>query len=130
MRRFKTQAELEQERLDILKYMPGAQQVLPIDKLILIYGRQSTAKQFVSNRESAESQAKDLLEYALMLGWPDTLRLLFIENQLKDGTIKNASGRLRIDERPGLSEVFALIKSGTVGAVLVRAVDRLSGMKQ
>jgi hypothetical protein len=125
MRKFKTQEELEQERQDILRYLPGAQQQLPIDKLILIYGRQSTTKQFFGNKESAQEQAVDLLDHALLLGWPDHLRLLFIENKLKDGTIKNASGRLRIDERPGLSEVVALIKTGTVGAVLVRAVDRL-----
>lgn len=125
MRRFKTVEELEQERQEQLRYLPGAQQKLPIDKLVLIYGRQSTVKQFVTNTESAQRQAIDLLEYALLLGWPDNLRLLFIENQLKDGTIKNASGRLRIDQRPGLSEVVALIKTGTVGAVLVCAVDRL-----
>jgi hypothetical protein len=125
MRRFKSKDELEQERQEQLRYLPGAQTVLPIDKLLLIYGRQSTVKQFVQNRESAEQQAIDLLDYALSLGWPEQLRQLFIENQLNDGTIKNASGRLRIDLRPGLSEVVALIETGTVGAVLVRAIDRL-----
>lgn len=98
MRKFKSKEEIEQERLEIIKYMPGAQQ-----------------------------QAIDLVDHALVLGWPDHLRQLFIENQLKDGTIKNASGRLRIDLRPGLQELVALIETGQVGAVLVRAIDRLFG---
>lgn len=122
---FKTREELEQERLDLLKYMPGAQQQLPTDKLLVVYGRQSTVKQFVNNKESAQQQAIDLLDYGLTLGWSDNKRQLFIENQLADGTIKNASGRLRIDQRPGLQEVTRLIETGEVGAVLVRSIDRL-----
>lgn len=125
MTRFKTQEELEQERLDEQRNRPGAQVALPIDKLLVAYGRQSTVKQMVNNKESAQQQAIDMVNYGLELGWPDNLRLLFIENQLADGTVRKASGRLRIDQRPGLQEVVRLIQTGTVGAVLVRAIDRL-----
>jgi len=97
----------------------------PTHKFILIYGRQSTKNQYISNVESAKQQAIELLDYALELGWPDELRKLWIENQLADGTIKNASGRLAISEREGLTEVYSLIKSGKAGAVLVRKIDRL-----
>jgi len=38
---------------------------LPIDKLLVAYGRQSTAKQVVHNKESAQQQAIDLLNYGL-----------------------------------------------------------------
>jgi DNA invertase Pin-like site-specific DNA recombinase len=121
-RTFKTQEELLQGKQQILGFF---QIKLPIHKWLVAYGRQSTTKQVVNNKESAQQQAIDLLDYGLLLGWPDNLRLLYIENQLKDGTIKNASGRLRIDERPGLQEVVSLIKTGIVGAVLIRAIDRL-----
>lgn len=121
-RTFKAPEELAQERQQTMGFLPVK---LPINKLLVAYGRQSTVKQVVHNKESAQQQAIDLLNYGLELGWPDDKRWLFIENQLKDGTIRNASGRLRIDERPGLQTVTSLIKTDTVGAVLVRAVDRL-----
>jgi DNA invertase Pin-like site-specific DNA recombinase len=120
--RFKTQEEIEQEIQAARKYKPTK---LPLEKLLLAYGRQSTKDQVIHNKESARQQAIELLDYGRELGWPDDLRLLFIENQLTDGTIKNASGRLRIDEREGLSEVYTLIKQGIVGAILVRKIDRL-----
>src|SRR5258708_22489536 len=121
-RTFKAPEELAQERQQTMGFL---QVKLPIHKLLVAYGRQSTVKQVVHNKESAQQQAIDLLNYGLELGWPDDKRWLFIENQLKDGTIRNASGRLRIDERPRLQTVTSLIKTDTVGAVLVRAVDRL-----
>src|SRR5260370_38199782 len=99
-RMFKTREELEQERLDLLKYMPGAQQQLPTHKLLAVYGRQSTVKQFVNNKESAQQQAIDLVDYTLEVGRPDNKRLLLIENQMADDTITTESGRLRIDHPP------------------------------
>ena len=128
MRRFKTKEEIEQEeqeereRRGVYDYRRT-----PYDysRLIAVYGRQSTKEQTVKNKESAAQQAVDLMDYALEIGWPDDMRILFIENQLKDGTIRNASGRLRIDERPGLQELVEMIQRGEVSAVLVRAVDRL-----
>lgn len=121
-RTFKTQEELTLEKQQTMGFL---QVHLPIEKLLLVYGRQSTVKQVVNNRESAQQQAIDLLDYGLEIGWPAEKRLLFIENQLADGTIRNASGRLRIDQRAGLQEVTRLIESDEVGAVLVRAIDRL-----
>src|SRR5260370_33798617 len=120
-RTFKAPEELAQERQQTM----GLLQVkLPINKLLVAYGRQSTVKQVVHNKESAQQQAIDLLNYGLELGWLDDKRWLFIGNQLKECTIRNASGRLRIDERPRLQTVTSLIKTDTVGAVRVRAVDR------
>src|SRR5260370_2312956 len=94
-------------------------------KLLIIYARQSTINQFINNVESQQEQALDLMDYGARLGWIEELRLLFIENQLADGTIKNASGRLRIEEREGLQAGLDLIKRDKVGAILVSSIDRL-----
>src|SRR5581483_3900923 len=121
MRRFKTAEELEQERLETLGLLPFK---MPTDKLLLIYARQSTKGQTLKNRESAMQQTQDQLERAIELGWPFDKRLLFIENQAKDGTVRNASGRLRIDEREGLSTVMIYIQSDEASAVMARDVAR------
>src|SRR5258708_40057510 len=92
-RTFKAPEELAQERQQTMGFL---QANLPIHKLLVAYGRQSTVRQVVHNKESAEHQPIDLLNYGLELGWPDDHRSLFIEHQLKDGTITNASGRLRL----------------------------------
>jgi hypothetical protein len=121
MRRFKTSEELEQERLEALGLLPFK---MPTGGLLLIYARQSTKGQTIKNRESAMQQTQDQLERATELGWPSDKRLLFIENQAKDGTVHNASGRLRIDEREGLSTVMIYIESGEASAVMARDVAR------
>ena len=98
---------------------------MPTDRILLIYARQSTKDQFFKRKESALHQTKEQLVLAIELGWPEEKCLLFIENQMKDGTIRNASGRLRIDEREGLNAVVAHIEHGGVGAVMARDVARL-----
>lgn len=120
-RKFKTVGELEQERLEMLGLIPYK---IPTDKLALIYARQSTKGQTVKNKESAAQQTKDQLERAIELGWSSDKSLLFIENQAKDGTIRNASGTLRIDEREGLSTLMLYIESDEAGAALGRDVAR------
>ncbi len=121
MRKFKTVEELEQERKEALGLIPFR---MPVDKLILIYARQSTKNQAIKNRESALQQTEEQLTRALELGWAEVKRLLFIENQMKDGTVRSASGRLRIDEREGLNTVVLHINSGEAGAVMGRDVAR------
>jgi DNA invertase Pin-like site-specific DNA recombinase len=122
MRSFKTPEELERERQEALGLIPFR---LPTDKILIIYARQSTKGQVFKNRESALQQTEEQLEWALEMGWPQDLQRLLIENQAKDGTIRNASGRLRIDEREGLSTAMLYINSGEAGAVKVRDVARL-----
>jgi DNA invertase Pin-like site-specific DNA recombinase len=121
MRKFKTQEEIAQEQQIALGLTPVK---LPLDKLLVAYGRQSSEKQVVSNKESAAQQAVDLIEYGRMLGWPDEKIQLFIENELMK-RIASVSGSLRIDQRPGLQTIVSLIEAGLVGAVLVRSEDRL-----
>ncbi len=122
MRKFKTPEEVEQERKEALGLIPFR---MPTDRILLIYARQSTKDQFFKRKESALHQTKEQLVLAIELGWPEEKCLLFIENQMKDGTIRNASGRLRIDEREGLNAVVAHIEHGGVGAVMARDVARL-----
>lgn len=122
MRKFKTTEELEQERQVLLGLIPFK---LPTDKILVIYARQSTKGQVFKRRESALQQTEEQLERALEMGWPQELQRLLIENQAKDGKIRNASGRLRIDEREGLTIVMLYIQSGDAGAVMTRDVSRL-----
>lgn len=122
MRTFKTAEELEQERQEALGLVPFR---LPTDKILIIYARQSSKGQVFKRRESAIHQTEEQLEWALEMGWPQDMQLLLIENQGKDGKIRNASGRLRIDEREGLSTAMLYINSGQAGAVKVRDVARL-----
>ncbi|MEO6890613.1 MAG: hypothetical protein ABI456_14540, partial [Ktedonobacteraceae bacterium] len=122
MRAFKTAQELEQERQEALGLIPFT---LPTDKILIIYARQSTKGQVFKRKESALQQTAEQLEWALEMGWPQDLQRLLIENQAKDGKIRSASGRLRIDEREGLSTAMLYISSGEAGAVKARDVARL-----
>ncbi len=117
----KTKIELEQEQRIALGLVQPA---LPTHKLLLIYGRQSLEKQRFEHKESARQQAVELLERGRNLGWLDENMHVLIENVLMKN-IASVSGSLRIDERPGLQNIVALIESGKVGAVLVRSEDRL-----
>ncbi len=121
MRRFLTKEELALEQQIALGKAPI---VNPIHKLLLIYGRQSLEKQRVEHKESARQQFEGLLKRARDLGWPDENIHVLIENQLMNN-VASVSGSLRIDDRPGLRNIVSLIKSGKVGAVLVRSEDRL-----
>jgi DNA invertase Pin-like site-specific DNA recombinase len=118
---YKSKLELEQEQRIALGLV---QPTLPTHKLLLIYGRQSLEKQRVEHKESARQQAVELLKRGRDLGWLDENIHVLIENVLMKN-IASVSGSLRIDERPGLQNIVALIESGKVGAVLVRSEDRL-----
>src|SRR5262249_2773435 len=94
-------------------------------RLLLIYARQSSSKQYVSNIYSAMEQRDGLLEKASLLGWVrDEQRILYIENQLAKKT--QISGALRIDQRPGLQALTEVIIAGRASAVLVVSVDRIT----
>ncbi len=122
MRKFLTAEEIAKERESLLDL---SRWTLPTDKLLIIYARQSTKNQYIKNKESALQQTKDLMALGAEYGWPESNTILYIENKQKDGTIKNASGTLRIDERPGLSAVTKRIETGEVGAIMVSDVSRL-----
>ncbi len=98
---------------------------LPIQYMLAIYGRQSTKNQVLKHVQSGEMQTEDLMEFAKRLGWPDDLIILYIEHRQKDGTIKSASGRLRIDQREGLKALVERIEADEIKAVLIFLEDRL-----
>src|SRR6266567_8282562 len=127
MRRFKTAAELEQERKEALPYFQAA---LPTHKKLAIYARQSTKEQVVENTEAAEQQTTDLINRAIELGWRRADIILFVENYYtKEGqvseTARDASGRLRIDQRGGLQALTWLVGQGEIGAIMAWDVSRL-----
>ena len=98
---------------------------LDITKLLLIYARQSSSRQFVHNIYSAMEQRDGLIERAHELGWiRDDQYILYVENQLAKKT--QISGSLRIDQRPGLQALTEVIESGKASAVLIVSVDRLT----
>src|SRR2546421_7943404 len=127
MARLKSQAQLEQERQEAIRYTLGAV-TLPLHRLLLIYARQSSKKQVVSNVQSAKQQTVDLIERGLEFGWGrdgNADYRLFVENAVtKDGEIRGVSGTLRIDQREGLQTILDIINSGEAGAVMAVDVSR------
>jgi DNA invertase Pin-like site-specific DNA recombinase len=120
----KTRQEIEQERINEQRYALG-NVILNVEKLLLIYARQSSSKQYVSNIYSAMEQRDGLLEKASTLGWTrDEQWILYVENNLAKKT--QVSGSLRIDQRPGLQALTDVIESGKASAVLVVSVDRIT----
>ena len=100
-------------------------QTLPIDQVIAIYARQSTKNQVQRFVQSGEMQTDDLMTYARRLGWDEDHIILFQENIGKDGQIKHASGKLRIDQREGLQALVEQIEADLIKAVMVFLEDRL-----
>ena len=90
-----------------------------------IYARQSTLNQVKNNTVSAEMQTDELFVLATRMGVKEEDIILYIENQRKDGTVKNASGRLRIDQREGLQALVQRIEAGEIKAVITFLEDRL-----
>jgi DNA invertase Pin-like site-specific DNA recombinase len=124
MTRLKTKAQLDQEHMEEVRYALG-NYTPDTNKLLLIYARQSSSKQYVSNIYSAMEQRDGLLERASGLGWVhDEQWILYVENQLAKKT--QVSGSLRIDQRPGLQALTEVIQEGKASAVLVVSVDRIT----
>ncbi len=130
--RLKSPLELELSRQDSFDKWTDRDR-LDRSRLLLIYARQSSNKQFVYNVQSALQQTEDAIERAKMLGWtqpydpnqPDNIAgryLVLVENAVA----KKCSGTLPIDSRPGLSSIIDdYIETRKASAVLVVAVDRL-----
>jgi DNA invertase Pin-like site-specific DNA recombinase len=88
-----------------------------LDRLAIVYVRQSTPHQVAEHRESADLQYQ-LRRRAVTLGWPDA-RVLVIDDD------QGISGQ-SIDNRPGFQRLLAEVSLGRVGIVLGREVSRLS----
>jgi DNA invertase Pin-like site-specific DNA recombinase len=98
---------------------------LPLSENVGIYARQSTIMQVRTKTNSGEMQTDDLITFARRLGWAERQIILYIENRKEDGTLKNASGTLRIDQREGLRALVERIEQDEIKAVIVFLEDRL-----
>ncbi|MAU09023.1 MAG: hypothetical protein CL607_04315 [Anaerolineaceae bacterium] len=90
--------------------------MLPTDRSIAVYYRQSSMKQ-VGNI-STDMQQIDLPRYVMSLGWQQEDVVLIDEDE-------GVSGAKSIDEREGMSRLFDLMLTRQIGAVAVQAEDRL-----
>jgi hypothetical protein len=79
--------------------------VLPIHRKLAIQARQSKKRQAMYNKESYEYQSKVMYQRAVKLGWGNDDIILLIENKRKDGKLVDASGTLRIDQRPTMQGI-------------------------
>jgi Resolvase, N terminal domain/Recombinase len=118
----KSATQKQRERQELLRYSNPFGNVGPdVSKLLVIYARQSSTRQFVENVYSSEQQRDGLLKYAKdTLHWQGPIKLL-IENDLA----KHTSGTLPTDSRPGLLTVLEYVESREGSAVLAVDVSRL-----
>src|SRR5450432_3088221 len=80
-----------------------------LDKLAIVYVRQSSAQQVLENRESTARQYA-LADYAKVLGWPAERVIVIDEDQGQSGT--------RADNRSGYQRLLAEVTLDHVGIVL------------
>src|SRR5437667_11405138 len=125
----KTKEELEQRKQAQKR---SSEYSINMDLPPVLYGRQSTEKQTVVNKQAALMQTDDLFDLAEEHGWRAGVGWLFIENFYDKfgaynatGRARDASGKLRIDVRPGLQHVLFLVETGQTSAVVFRDVSRL-----
>lgn len=97
----------------------SAHKILPrhLDRLAVVYIRQSTQHQVVNNRESTELQYQ-LRHRAVALGWTDA-RVLVIDDD------QGISGQA-VENRPGFQRLLAEISLGHIGIVFGREMSRLA----
>ncbi len=98
----------------------------------VVYARQSTKDQPIKNKEAKAMQTDDLIDLAEEYEFDRQIVLLFVENYYDQygkyderGKARNASGKLRIDQRAGLQHVLHLIETDQISAVICREVSRL-----
>lgn len=89
---------------------------LPTGSPIAIYYRQSTDGQ-VGNI-STTLQTVDMVKYLKQQGWSE-------ENIIMIDMDAGVSGTTKIDERPGMKELFRLIVENRIGSVACQDEDRL-----
>lgn len=88
-----------------------------LDRLAVVYVRQSSPQQVACNRESTDLQYQ-LRQRAVTLGWGED-RVLVIDD---DQGISGSS----VENRPGFQRLLAEVSLGHVGVVFGREVSRLS----
>ena len=98
---------------------PFSHKVRPrqLERLAVVYVRQSTPQQVLEHRESADLQYQ-LRRRAVDLGWPDD-RVLIIDDD------QGCSGQ-SVEGRPGFQRLLAEISLGHVGIVFGREMSRLA----
>ena len=87
-----------------------------LDRLAIVYVRQSTPHQVRENRESRDRQYA-LVDHAVALGWPRDRVIVIDEDQ-------GQSGRSAAD-RSGFQRLLAEVTMGHVGLVLGLEMSRL-----
>src|SRR5260221_1670263 len=108
MRRYHKHEQPEEQ------YNPWENPTIPKDAKAGVYGRQSTINQVKNNIGAGDMQIEALVTLAMRMGVGEDDIILYIENKRDDGTIKSASGRLRIDQREGLSALVERIESDEI----------------
>src|SRR5438132_4649023 len=88
-----------------------------LDKLAIVYVRQSSPQQVLENRESTARQYA-LADYAQLLGWPGERVIVIDEDQGQSGT--------RADNRSGYQRLLAEVTLDHVGIVLGLEMSRLA----
>jgi DNA invertase Pin-like site-specific DNA recombinase len=88
-----------------------------LDRLAMVYIRQSSPQQVIENRESRERQYA-LAEFAQRLGWPAERVLIVDEDQGQSG--KSA------DNRSGFQRLMTEVSLNPMGIVLGLELSRLS----
>src|SRR5262249_54171715 len=100
-----------------IPWLPSKVQARHLDRLSIVYVRQSSAKQVSENRESTEMQYR-LGERAVALGWPAS-QVLVIDDDL------GQSGQ-SVHGRPGFQRLLAEVGLDHVGIVLGLEMSRLA----
>jgi DNA invertase Pin-like site-specific DNA recombinase len=90
---------------------------LHLDKLAIVYVRQSSPQQVVENRESTARQYA-LADYAKLLGWPAERVIVIDEDQGQSGA--------RAENRLGYQRLLAEVTLDHVGMVLGLEMSRLA----
>jgi DNA invertase Pin-like site-specific DNA recombinase len=88
-----------------------------LDKLAIVYVRQSSTQQVLENRESTARQYA-LADYAQILGWPPERIIVIDQDQGQSGT--------RADNRSGYQRLLAEVTLDHVGIVLGLEMSRLA----
>src|SRR5437016_3957139 len=126
MARLKTRQQLDLERLELARYALGKETQLDRTRILYIYCRQSTDRQYFKSDKNNTQQRSELETIAFeALQWPRELVRIRVENDTKHKQ-GATSGTKSIQDRPLLNEVYQDVKRGTVGGVLVVDVSRLS----
>jgi DNA invertase Pin-like site-specific DNA recombinase len=88
-----------------------------LDRLAVVYVRQSSPQQVIENRESRERQYA-VAQFAQRLGWPPERVVIIDEDQARSGRF--------VDNRSGFHRLTAEVSLNHVGLVLGLELSRLS----